>query len=93
MTWELVYTKHEDYSNWKELTINPLDPNGLSKGYDISTQESEDLAWTGLYNSIQYQQLNTYVKDRITDIVNAEFYNNNDNPGSVSPKGTRPCPN
>ena len=65
---------------------------GNLKGYNLSQQYCNDMAWAGLLGTNAYNNLSQTDKDRIESTLAAEQYNNSNNTLGYSPKGIKPCP-
>lgn len=65
---------------------------GNLKGYNLTQQYCDDMAWAGLLGTHAYSALPQLQKDRIESTLLSESLNNNQNPQGISPVGTKACP-
>jgi hypothetical protein len=65
---------------------------GNLKGYNLTQQYCDDMAWAGLLGTYAYSALPQSQKDRIESTLLSESLNNNQNPQGISPVGTKACP-
>jgi len=65
---------------------------GALKGYTLSQQFCDDMAWAGLIGTSAFNGLPQSQQDRIRSRLEAETFNNNNNLLNLSPVGQQPCP-
>lgn len=65
-----------------------LEEYGISKGYNLSSQFYQDMAWAGITRTSAFQSLSQTDQDRIIDTILIELTGNDSQGNSQSQKGT-----
>lgn len=63
---------------------------GEMRGYDLSPQFYDDMAWSGLHETAAFQELDSTIQSRIHSRLSAEL--NNEVVNQIEPEGTVICP-
>ena len=65
---------------------------GASNGFSLTQQYCDDMAWAGLLGTQAYNNLPQTQRGRIESRLQAETFNNNNNPLGTNPVGVQACP-
>jgi hypothetical protein len=74
----------------KEIS-SAIQEYGVSKGYVLSQQFYDDMAWGGLAGTKAFKTLSDEEQERILDVITAEYKNSSNNSLNLSPKGKKAC--
>lgn len=88
---DLNATQHNIFANTnivQEISV-ALQAYGNLKGYALSNQFYEDMAWGGLASTKAFNALPEVQKNRILNTIYSEYKNSNTN--GISPKGKKIC--
>ncbi len=65
---------------------------GNSKGYNLSQQFCNDMAWAGLTGTQAFNAIPINDQNRIISLILAEYKNSSNNPMGTVPSGSQICP-